>query len=183
MDTPGRAKLFPKRGRKRARAAMEWARSIALALAAVLIVRGFVFTVVRVDGRSMADTLLDGDLAAVTLWDMRTGAPRRGDVVICAFPGERTLSVKRVVGLPGETVEIAGGVTYIDGRPLEEDYLTHPTAQAFGPFTVEAGRYFVMGDNRALSRDSREVGAIDGGAIYGRVRYVLWPPGRFGPVA
>lgn len=124
----------------------------------------------------MADSLRGGEIAFVTRFDYLFGrAPKRGDVVECSFPGRGGVYVKRVIGLPGERVEIRDGRTWIDGEPLSEPYATGPSedySAALGP-----DEYLVLGDNRAESYDSRapEMGFIRGENMLGRVRFVLWP--------
>lgn len=160
---------------------LEWGKSFAIVLIAVFLIRTFLFTMIRVDGRSMAETLQHNDRLAVTILDMKLYGPQRGDIVICTYPGEDHLCVKRVIALPGETIEVRGGTTYIDGEPLEEPYIEHPSSDSFGPYQVSEGHYFVMGDNRANSKDSRDpsVGALDKSAIDGKARLLCWPFDRF----
>ena len=108
------------------------------------------------------------------------GNPQRFDVVICRYPGRGdTNFVKRVVGLPGDTIEIRGGYLYINGDRYEEPYISDEyrsgRLNTFGPYTVPAGEYFVMGDHRNNSNDSRSQGTISRDMIIGHVRTVLYP--------
>lgn len=154
----------------------EWIVSIGGALLVAFIIRTFLFTMIRVDGGSMLETLQDGDRLFVTRIDVLISGVDRGDIIICHYPDRgRTNFVKRVVGLEGDTVEIKDGVTYVNGEALVEDYIDHPTSVDFGPYTVPEGKIFVMGDNRANSSDSRYVGAIDEDMIVGRARFRWWP--------
>ena len=82
-----------------------------------------------------------------------------------------------MIGLPGDTLEISGGVTYINGAALLEPYVAHPTRRDFAPVTLGDGEYFVMGDNRACSRDSRVVGPLGRRQIFAVARLRLWPRG------
>jgi len=165
----------------------------------VIIVRMFLFTVIRVDGPSMQDTLINGDRLIVTIADMKIAGPKRGDIAICHFPGDqptgnlfekawgaifRDRYVKRVIGMPGETVEIRGGVTYINGEALDEPYVVHPTRKEYGPIIVPEGHYLVMGDNRDNSHDSRydDVGPLSRDMMLGKVRLIMWPPSHAGVV-
>lgn len=157
-----------------------WIRCFAVALAVVLLVRFFLFTMIRVDGHSMDQTLNDGDRLFVTLLDMRIHGPSRYDVVICTYPGEDHLCVKRVIGLPGDTVEIIDGATYVNGELTDEDFVLYPALRDMEEITVPEDHYFVMGDNRGNSKDSRDtrVGALERSAIHGKVRAIFWPLGR-----
>ncbi len=160
----------------------EWVKAILMALIAFFIIRTFIFTMIRVDGRSMVDTLHHEDRLAVTIFDMKIWGPNRGDIVICTYPGEDHLCVKRVIGMPGETLEIKSGVTYINGEPLDESaYVAHPLGDDYAPITIPEGSYFVMGDNRANSKDSRDpsVGPLEKAAIGGKAHMMVWPFDRF----
>ncbi len=157
---------------------------LCLSLAALL--RLFVVELVRVRGGSMRDTLENGCILLVNRWACRIGAPQRGDVVICHFPGRyagkhkiiRQCFVKRVIGLPGESVSLVEGVVHVDGEPLQEPYLSESCTQwkqNREPVTLGADEYFLMGDNRDSSNDSRRVGPIRRKDIIGRAGWVLWP--------
>ncbi len=158
----------------------EWVVSLAFALIAVFLIRTFLFTVIRVDGESMETTLHNRERLIVTVLDMKLNGPARGDVVICHYPGRKESDnfVKRVIGLPGDTIWLANGVTYVNTVPISEPYVANPDVRSYGPYTVPEGHYFVMGDNRNNSNDSRfEPGFIPRGMMIGKVRYVMWPLG------
>ena len=136
----------------------------------------FVFHVVRIEGTSMESGLHSGDLVLVTRFDFAgSRAPQRGDVVECRFPGRSGVYIKRVIGLPGETVEIREGRTWIDGIPLSESYATGPAEDYRAD--LGADEYLVLGDNRAQSYDSRaeEMGFLHADNFLGRARVALWP--------
>ena len=155
-----------------------------LTLAAALVIRRYVLCFTRIQGRSMLSTLRSGQWAFVTRFDYLFGRPQRGDVVICFYPGRmmkrlpflRQMMVKRVVGLPGETVAFEEGVVLIDGLPLEEPYLDprHTRRRTTRSLiTLGPDQYFVLGDNRDASHDSRAVGPLHRRMIVGRVRFLL----------
>lgn len=155
-------------------------------IALALIIREFLFEPVRVKGNSMLSTLHNGEMMLVTKLDYRLNTPSRHDVVICHYPGRYVdkwklipqYFVKRLIGLPGETVEIREGTVFIDGAALDEPYLD-PAHTRFRrdmePVTLGADEYFVMGDNRDNSNDSRRVGPLTRGQIRGHVRWVFFP--------
>lgn len=174
--------------RRKSHAFLEWIIVIAVAIGSALLVRTFVLEQFAVSGSSMYTTLHDHDRVLVNKLSYRMHDPRRGDVVVLKTiesASERDL-IKRVVALPGETVEYVNCVLYIDGRPLREPYLDpnvvppgDPTGcgHAQEKFTVPAGSVFVMGDNRGGSRDSRDLGPILFHDIIGRAFVVIWPIG------
>ena len=149
------------------------AAEIVLAVVLALLIRRYFFLFVLVKGRSMRPTLEDGDVMFVLRY---RGQPvRRGDVVICRFPQSKHMLVKRVVALPGETVSIEDGRACIDGTPLEEPYARIFPQQRMDARGLEAGEYFVLGDNRLASRDSRSLGPLHAENIYGRCAAVILP--------
>ena len=185
---------------------LSWVLTLLVAVIAALVIRSVIFEPVRVDGHSMDDTLADGEIMFVTKYDYSTtwlsmfwqsdedkekapritlgGDPKRFDVVISRYPGRGdTNFVKRVVGLPGDTVELREGYLYVNGERFEEPYINDEyrsgRLNTFGPYTVPEGRFFVMGDHRNNSNDSRSVGPIERNMIVGHVRQVVFPFGNW----
>lgn len=163
---------------------LSWILTIAVAVAAALLIRTFLFEPIRVDGESMCDTLQNGEIMLVTKPEYLTGDPQRGDVVICKYPGRTENFVKRVMGIPGDVIEIRSNVVYRNGEALDEPYLTperNDNGFSMAPFTLGDDEYFVMGDNRDNSHDSRNYygagrpAAITRKDIVGKVRFVMWP--------
>ena len=163
--------------------------SFIAALLCGLLIRTFLFEFAFVKGNSMKPTLLGGEALFVSTLSYKIGEPQRHDIVICRFPGRMMRRfkhipqhfVKRVIGLPGETIEIVEGVVHINGQPLNEPYLS-PAHAKFktnrGPVTLGADEYYVMGDNRDNSNDSRRIGPINRSMIIGKVKKVLFPLNR-----
>lgn len=168
----------PKKAKKSVvREVLEWILVLACALGLAFVLRTFVFEPVRVDGRSMMNTLVDGEYMISTKFDYLFGEPQRFDIVICHYPGRTENFVKRLIALPGETVELREGELYINGEFIAQDFDRTPSTRDFGPYTVPEERYFVMGDNRDNSHDSRarDVGALTRDQIRGHVQFVLLP--------
>ena len=169
---------IPKRKKPRS-GFWDWVATFAAVGLAAFLITTFLAEPIRVDGRSMRNTLQDGELMLATKLDYLLGDPGRFDVVICHYPDEgSTRFVKRIVGIPGDTVAISGGVLYINGEPVREDYIDFKPNYFLPEETVRQGHYFVLGDNRASSMDSHIVGQLVRSQILGRVRCVLWPPGE-----
>jgi len=170
----------------------DW-RWLPLLVLLMLAVRRFLVCISLIRGRSMLPTLRNNDIALVSRLSCLLRKPRRGDVVICFYPGRRMKHcrwlrqpmVKRVIALPGETIEIVEGQTMIDGEPLEESYLDsdhNRFRRSMAPVALGPRQYFVMGDNRDFSNDSRRVGSLERSMLTGRVLILLWPPKRWGRV-
>ena len=143
-----------------------------------LTIRSFIAEPIRVDGDSMVPTLVHNEDMFVEKMSYWFEDPMRGDIIICFYPGYTESCVKRVIGLPGETVSVQGGRVAIDGVLLDEsDYWRDMIYSDTAPVTVGEKELFVMGDNRNGSKDSRNasVGCIPFHKVVGRVRAVIWP--------
>lgn len=165
--------------------AMAWLRDVLFAIVLALVIIAFVYQPVKVEGTSMAPHLADQERIFINKFVYQLGPIQRGDVVVFRYPLDPKKSfIKRVVGLPGETVEIRRGVVYVNGIPLREDYLTDGDfdRESYPPVTLPAEYYFVLGDRRRSSNDSRSWGAVHRSFIYGKAVFAYWPPERFGPI-
>ena len=168
------------------RTALEWIVLIACALLVAFVVKTFVFQAFYIPSESMVPTLEVGDRVLVNKLADRMHDPHRFDIEVFHAPkGTETPEikdlVKRVIGLPEETIEGRGGQIYIDGRLLEEPFLPPGTqSRTFGPVQVPAGEYFMLGDNRQFSKDSTYFGPIERKAMIGRVFLRIWPLNRAG---
>jgi signal peptidase I len=168
-----------------ARIAAEWIGLILLALLIAILIKAFLFQAFYIPSESMTPTLKVNDRVLVNKLSYRLHPVHRGDIIVFKAPphtdpGINDL-VKRVIGLPGETVSARRGHIYIDGRQLREPYLPAGTITSdFAPVTLANNSYWVMGDNRGNSKDSRVFGAIPKDHIVGRVFLRIWPPKRFG---
>jgi signal peptidase I len=134
---------------------------------------------VRVDGSSMEPGFHNGERVIVDKVSYRFREPQRGDVIVLRWPAgdPRPPYIKRVIGRPGDTVLLSGGRVVLNGRSLAEGYAAEPIRGEFGPFVVPPGSYFVLGDNRNYSEDSRftAVGYIPAGLVAGRAVARYWP--------
>ena len=169
FDSPGQARRF--------------VRDLAIALSVPLLVVVFLAQPFQVEGRSMRPILEDGERIIVEKVTPRLGAYHRGDIVVFHSPADlRRLLVKRIVGLPGESIVLHEGRVQTDGRPLQENYLSPETAfeGEFGPTTLGPGEYYVLGDNRSDSEDSRIWGPVSARLIVGRAIVSYWPPALAG---
>ena len=151
---------------------------LVVAAAALLAVRSFVAEPFKIPSQSMAPTLVRGDQVIVD----KLAHPGVGDLVVFHAPSSGEIMLKRVVAVGGDTVAIEDGVLYVDGRRRAEPY-TDPDAidsVYFGPVKVAPGALFVLGDNRADSKDSRDLGPVPVGDVIGRASARIWPPSRWG---
>jgi signal peptidase I len=129
----------------------------------------------KIDGQSMEPNLHDGEYVIVDKISYLLGRPQRGDVIVFYREGDPKDYIKRVIGLPGEIVEGVNGMVFVNGQPLDEPY-TAPGSQTFPSLPLGADEYFVMGDNRGNSQDSRSFGPIHTANIVGRAWIIYWPP-------
>lgn len=141
----------------------------------------------RVSGRSMENTFMEGDSLFIDKLSYRFTKPKRFDVIVFPFQEgrEKVLYIKRVIGLPGETVQIAGDNIYINGNILEEDYRKEAMEEgsegiALNPVILGEDEYFVLGDNRNFSMDSRQaqIGAVREKDIIGKCLFRFWSAGQ-----
>jgi len=180
-------------GRKTRRAIIEWTILIGSALVIAILIKTFLFQAFYIPSESMKPTLNVGDRVLVNKLSYKVHDVNRGDIVVFETPprakdanGEIKDLVKRVVALPGDTLETHGGQVFINGRQLNEPYLlkgiktcapnsTEATCADFPPRKIPADDVFVMGDNRPASKDSRYFGPIKESLIVGRVFIRIWP--------
>jgi signal peptidase I len=153
------------------------------ALVIVLVINMFLAQATRVEGQSMEPNLHDNQRLIIEKVSYYVHPPRRGDIIVLKLPNHRSDAlIKRVIGLPGETVEIRDGVVLINGQPLDEPYLNQSTYQGMPPRVVPVGQVFVLGDNRGFSNDSRSFGFVPFSDIVGRAWFRYWPLSEIGPV-
>ncbi|MDO4483047.1 MAG: signal peptidase I [Clostridia bacterium] len=184
------AEAAPETGKKKEKKSvgkeiLDWVVTIVVAVLIALVIRTFIFEPVRVDGHSMDYTLADGEIMFVSKFNYTTlplvekpifGNPERFDIVICHYPGRgATNFVKRVVGLPGDTVQIMGGYLFVNGEMYEEEYIVNRPNYITPPIKVPEGCYYVLGDNRSNSNDSHIIGPIKREMIVGKVLQVMFP--------
>lgn len=174
-------------------AIVEWVVLIASALVIALLIKTFLFQAFYIPSESMKPTLNIGDRVLVNKLSYRVHDVNRGDIVVFETPpkekdanGKIKDLVKRVIGLPGETLETHNGIVFVNGRQLEEPYLRNGvktcalnspagTCGDLQATTIPSNDVFVMGDNRTASKDSRSFGAITESSIVGRVFVRIWP--------
>ena len=163
-----------------------WTRDLLIAIGLALVIIVFLYQPVKVEGTSMAPLLSDQERIFINKFVYRFEPIERGDVVVFWYPLDRSKSfIKRIIGLPGERMEIRQGVVYVNGRAIQEPYVPaqYEDLSDFGPIRVPRGSYFVMGDHRISSNDSRVFGPVARHYIYGRAVFAYWPVDHFGSIA
>ncbi len=166
----------------------EWGKAILIAIILTFIIRTFLFAPFQVDGDSMLPNFTHKErlIANEIIYDITS--PKRGDVIIFHFDEQRDY-IKRIIGVPGDTIEMKSDQLYVNGEPIDEPYLTSVKndlhnlgmvlTEDFGPITVEEKHLFVLGDNRKNSKDSRMIGQISFEQVVGRADVVFWPLNSF----
>jgi len=167
------------------RASWEFLHDLSVAVLFCFFLITFVAQAFRVQGTSMEPLLEDGERIVVNKFVYRFRPIDRGDVVVFWYPRDPSVSfIKRVVGLPGDTVEISSGRLLVNGVAVDESYLppSFRDTDSLPPTEVRRGYYFVLGDHRRSSNDSRSWGEVPERYIYGRAVFRFWPLARLGPI-
>ena len=164
-----------------------WFRDLMLSVLIAVLVILFLYRPVKVEGTSMMPSLYDQERLFINQFSYKFGLGKieRGDTVVFYFPGEPTESyIKRVIGLPGDTVSVEDGYVIVNGKKLQENYVPseYRDDRSYSPKMVPAGQYFVLGDHRVSSNDSRAWGFVPRNYIYGKAVFVFWPLNRIGAV-
>ena len=160
----------------------ELLETLILTVVTYLLVRTFLFETYRVVGQSMEPTLQQDQRLIVSKLSYRLHKPQRGDIVVFHDPQDPSRNlIKRIIGLPGEIVEVRNGQVFVNEQPLDEPYLDSYNMRAEPPIPVPDGYYFVMGDNRNNSSDSRSWGALAAAKIVGKAAFTYWPVRLWGP--
>ncbi len=168
-------------------AAAVWIRDLMLAVLIAVLVILFLYRPVKVEGTSMMPSLYDQERLFINQFSYRFGLGdiQRGDTVVFWYPEDTTKSyIKRVIGLPGDKVQIIDGYVYINGKKLTEKYvpMRYRDDRDWGPKVVPPDNYFVLGDDRIASNDSRAWGFVPKSYIYGKAVFVFWPLDKAGKV-
>ncbi len=167
------------------RALLEVLHDLSIAVLVCFFFVTFVAQAFRVQGTSMQPLLVDGERIIVNKLLYRYGPIERGDVVVFWYPKDPSVSfIKRVAGRPGDTVEIRRGQLYVNGQRVREDYVlgSYRDSDTLAPVVVPSGYYYVLGDHRSSSNDSRSWGEVPERYIYGKAWFRFWPPSKLGPI-
>ena len=162
-----------------------WARDVFFAIGAAIIIVVFFYQPVKVEGTSMLPELLDQERIFVNKFLYRIDQIQRGDIVVFWYPLDPTKSyIKRVVGLPGDVVDVEEGNVLVNGEIFDEDYVPANffDRRSYSPVYVEPGHYYVLGDHRNQSNDSRMWGLVPEQNIYGKAVFRYWPVNKMGSI-
>ena len=160
-----------------------WLRDLIVSLAISAFIIVFLYQPVKVEGTSMMPSLDDQERIFVNKFVYRIEPIQRGDIVVFRYPRDPSKSfIKRVIGLAGDHVRIDAGQIYVNGQPLREDYVpdVYSDQRSYRDQVVPAKSYFVLGDHRSLSNDSRDFGAVEARFIYGKAVFGYWPMDKLG---
>jgi signal peptidase I len=163
---------------KSGRMGMRWLREVVISLGISVFIIVFLYQPVRVEGTSMMPGLADQERIFINKFAYHLGAIERGDVVVFRYPGDPSKNyIKRIVGVPGDHIEILRGSVFVNGNRLVEPYVPAQfrDERSMSEIIVPEGSYFVLGDHRNLSSDSRDFGVVEGEAIFGKAVFAYWP--------
>ncbi len=162
-----------------------WLRDLIISLAISAFIIIFLYQPVKVEGTSMMPSLDDQERIFVNKYVYRLEPIQRGDVIVFRYPRDPSKSfIKRVIGLAGDRIRIEGGEVFVNGAEQEEDYVpaAYADQRSYGEIVVPPHSYFVLGDHRTMSNDSRDFGPVDVGFIYGKAVFGYWPMDKMGRV-
>src|SRR5579863_10455893 len=162
-----------------------WLRDLIISLAISAFIIIFLYQPVKVEGTSMMPSLEDQERIFVNKFVYRLEPIERGDVVVFRYPRDPSKSfIKRVIGLAGDRIRINAGQVYVNGKALDEDYVprAYEDLRSYSETVVPPGSYFVLGDHRSLSNDSRDFGPVSDSYIYGKAVFGYWPMDKMGRV-
>ena len=162
-----------------------WARDLLFAVAISFLIITFLYQPVRVEGTSMMPGLQDQERLFINKFQYHFEPIHRDDVVVFHFPLDPTKSyIKRVIAVPGDTLRIDDGQVYVNGKALKEPYvpMRFRDDRSYPQTVLSRNEYFVMGDHRLISSDSRDFGPVDRRLIYGKATFVYWPSDDMGVV-
>jgi signal peptidase I len=160
-----------------------WLRDLVISLAISAFIVIFLYQPVKVEGTSMMPSLDDQERIFVNKFVYRIEAIQRGDIIVFRYPRDPSKSfIKRVIGVGGDRIRIANGQTYVNDKPIREDYVpgSYIDERPYREITVPQNSYFVMGDHRILSNDSRDFGPVKSSLIYGKAVLGYWPVEKMG---
>jgi len=162
-----------------------WVRDLIISLAISAFIIIFIYQPVKVEGVSMMPLLEDQERIFVNKFVYRLEPIERGDIIVFHYPRDPSKSyIKRVIGVAGDRVRIEGGQVYVNDEPLDESYVppAYTDAMSYAEITVPPNYYFVLGDHRSKSSDSREFGPVNQSYIYGKAVFGYWPMDKLGRV-
>ena len=167
--------------------ALSWARDLVFSVLIAVILIVFIYQPVKVEGTSMMPALTNQERIFINKFTYHygLGTIQRGDMVVFWYPLDTSKSyIKRVIGLPGDAIRIDDGEVYVNGMKLQEDYVPdiYRDTVSWGPKSVPPDKYFVLGDHRNSSNDSRTWGFVPRADIYGKAVFVYWPLDKIGPL-
>lgn len=162
-----------------------WLRDLIISLAISAFIIIFLYQPVKVEGTSMMPSLEDQERIFVNKFVYRLEPIERGDIVVFRYPRDPSKSyIKRVIGMAGDKIRIDGGQVYVNGEALDESYvpLEYADSRSYPETVVPAQSYFVLGDHRSMSNDSRDFGSVNQSFIYGKAVFGYWPMDKLGRV-